>query len=51
MTTTKEAKKAETSRKLKLVGFETVKKVVIKVNSKVVYDGPGHFTNKDIPIK
>lgn len=41
----------ETSRKVKLVGFEKVAKVVIKVNNKVLYDGPGHFTSKDIPIK
>lgn len=38
-------------KKIKLVGFENVAKVVIKVNNKVVYDGPGHFPSKDIPIK
>lgn len=49
MTTPKEVKKAETSRKVKLVGFEAVGKVLIKVNNEVIYDGPGHFSSKDIP--
>lgn len=42
---------AENDRKVKLVGFQTVAKVTIKVNNKTVYDGPGHFSSKDIPIK
>jgi len=49
MTTTKEVKKTKTSTKVKLVGFEAVKQVLIKVNNEVVYDGPGHFHSKDIP--
>ncbi len=38
-------------KKVKLVGFERVAKVSIKVNNKTVYDGLGHFHSKDIPIK
>lgn len=42
---------AKNDRKVKLVGFQQVAKVIIKLNNKVVYDGPGHFPSKDIPIK
>ncbi len=38
-------------KEVKLVGFQCVAKVLVKVNNKVIYDGPGHFTSKDVPVK
>lgn len=38
---------AKPEEKVRLVGFGDIKKVVIKLNNKVVYDGPG-FSNKVI---
>ncbi len=35
---------------IKLIGFQGVRKVTLKLGDKVIYEGPGNFAEKDFEL-
>jgi len=52
MDKTEEGNVPETRPKniIKLIGFQGVKKVTLKLNNIVIYEGPGDFAEKDFEL-